>query len=63
MRPLATDKNDPDTPARIAAMREELQRSGWVEDKNVQLDVRMGMATASTFGMMDAQKMRPVRGV
>jgi len=44
-------------------MREELQRSGWIEDKNVQLDVRMGMATASTFGMMDAQKMGPVRGV
>jgi putative tryptophan/tyrosine transport system substrate-binding protein len=39
---FATGKNDPDTPARIAAMREELQRSGWTEDKNVQLDVRYG---------------------
>src|SRR4029077_7408542 len=39
---FATSERDPDTPARLAAMREELQRLGWREGKNLRIDVRYG---------------------
>jgi len=39
---FATGESDPDTPARIAAMRHELQSSGWSEGKNLRIDVRYG---------------------
>jgi putative ABC transport system substrate-binding protein len=39
---FATGESDPDTPARIAAMRHELQSLGWSEGKNLRIDVRYG---------------------
>jgi putative tryptophan/tyrosine transport system substrate-binding protein len=34
---FATGEGDPDTPPRLAAMRAELQKSGWIEDKSFYL--------------------------
>jgi putative ABC transport system substrate-binding protein len=39
---FATSERDPDTPARLGAMREELHRLGWLEGKNLRIDVRYG---------------------
>jgi putative ABC transport system substrate-binding protein len=39
---LATGQNDPDTPNRIAAMRQALQNFGWNEGKNLWIDIRFG---------------------
>jgi putative ABC transport system substrate-binding protein len=39
---FATGESDPDTRARIAAMRHELQSLGWSEGKNLRIDVRYG---------------------
>ena len=39
---FATEKNDADSPARIAAMRNELQGLGWSESKNLAIDIRYG---------------------
>ncbi len=39
---LATGQKDPDTPNRIAAMRQVLQSFGWNEGKNLWIDIRFG---------------------
>src|SRR5262245_65419784 len=39
---LATGQKDPDTPDRIAAMRQVLQSFGWNEGKNLWIDIRFG---------------------
>ena len=39
---FATGANDPETPPRLAAMREELQRDGWSEGRNLNIEVRFG---------------------
>ncbi len=39
---LATGQKDPDTPNRIAAMRQALQSLGWNEGKNLWIDIRFG---------------------
>jgi putative tryptophan/tyrosine transport system substrate-binding protein len=39
---FATGEGDPDTPPRLAAMRAELQKSGWIEDKSFHLEVQYG---------------------
>ena len=39
---LATGQKDPDTPNRIAAMRQALQSFGWNEGKNLWIDIRFG---------------------
>jgi putative tryptophan/tyrosine transport system substrate-binding protein len=39
---FATDQNDPETPARLAAMKDELLRDRWVEGNNLHIDVRYG---------------------
>ena len=42
LMPFAAD--DPDTKARIAGFRQELERLGWSEDRNVRIDYRFGLA-------------------
>jgi putative ABC transport system substrate-binding protein len=39
---LATGQKDPDTPNRIAAMRQALQGFGWSEGRNLWIDIRFG---------------------
>ena len=39
---LATGQKDPDTPNRIAAMRQALQSFGWNEGRNLWIDIRFG---------------------
>jgi putative ABC transport system substrate-binding protein len=39
---FATGQKDPDTPNRIAAMRQALQSFGWNEGKNLWIDIRFG---------------------
>ena len=39
---LATGQKDPDTPNRIAAMRQALQSFGWHEGRNLWIDIRFG---------------------
>ena len=39
---FATGQNDIDAPNRIAAMRELLKNAGWIEGKNVWIDIRFG---------------------
>jgi putative ABC transport system substrate-binding protein len=39
---LATGQKDPDTPNRIATMRQALQSFGWNEGKNLWIDIRFG---------------------
>jgi putative ABC transport system substrate-binding protein len=44
---LATAETDPDTPARIAVMYKELQQLGWIEGKNIHVDIRFGAGITS----------------
>jgi putative ABC transport system substrate-binding protein len=39
---FATGQNDIDAPYRLAAMREVLKNSGWIEGKNLWVDIRFG---------------------
>jgi putative ABC transport system substrate-binding protein len=39
---FATSQRDPDTPARLAIMRQELHRLGWEEGKTLQIDLLYG---------------------
>ena len=41
---MATAEDDPDTKARLAALRQGLERRGWSEGRNVQLDYRFTAA-------------------
>ena len=41
---VATAEDDPDTKARLAALRQGLERRGWSEGRNVQLDYRFTAA-------------------
>jgi ABC-type uncharacterized transport system substrate-binding protein len=42
-------EHDPETQARLAAFREALQRSGWIEGRNVRIDYRWGGDDAGLF--------------
>jgi putative ABC transport system substrate-binding protein len=39
---MAYAENDPEGPVRIAAFREELQKLGWTEGRNIRSDIRWG---------------------
>jgi putative ABC transport system substrate-binding protein len=42
-------ENDPEGHARVAAFREALQKLGWMEGRNVQIDIRWGMPDAESM--------------
>src|SRR5262249_33879259 len=44
---MSTGANDPEGQARIAALRQLLQKSGWTEDRNVRIDVRWAAGDAT----------------
>jgi putative tryptophan/tyrosine transport system substrate-binding protein len=39
---MATDERDPETQLRVGAFREGLQKLGWAEGRNLQIDYRWG---------------------
>jgi putative tryptophan/tyrosine transport system substrate-binding protein len=43
---MGTEENDTDSQARIAAFREALRKLGWIEGRNIQIDIRWGEADA-----------------
>ena len=46
---FSTGEKDPETPARLAAMRLELQSQGWSESRNLKIDVRYGNGMTRTI--------------
>jgi putative tryptophan/tyrosine transport system substrate-binding protein len=42
-------ENDPEGHARVAALREGLQKLGWTEDRNVRIDIRWGTPDAESM--------------
>src|SRR5436309_1542221 len=41
---MLQDEDDPSTRPRLAAFVEELQKSNWVTNRNIQIDIRWGAA-------------------
>jgi putative ABC transport system substrate-binding protein len=49
---MAGAENDPDSQARIAALRQGLENLGWTEGRNIQLDYRWARADTDRFQML-----------
>jgi len=45
LMPLATD--DPEVPTRLTTLRQELQRLGWTDGRNVHIDTRLSAGNAA----------------
>src|SRR5512132_3902832 len=45
-------EDDPETNARVAKFRRELERLGWMEGRNVGIDVRFGGASSDRFRVL-----------
>jgi putative ABC transport system substrate-binding protein len=45
----AVEEHDPESQARIAAFREGLETSGWIEDQNIRVEYRFGGGTPSVY--------------
>jgi putative tryptophan/tyrosine transport system substrate-binding protein len=46
VRLMAYAESDPEGQAQVAAFREELQKLGWAEGRNIRIDVSLGDARA-----------------
>jgi putative tryptophan/tyrosine transport system substrate-binding protein len=44
VRLMAYAESDPEGQAQVAAFREELQKLGWAEGRNIRIDVSLGDA-------------------
>jgi len=43
-------EDDPETKVRLAAFRQRLEKRGWSEGRNVQIEIRFGAASAGEYG-------------